>query len=277
VRLTFRNGVEIDEPVRYALAFLENDYSYRSYDVLPIARDATVTLDEIRVANRIGARMSAHESEALLARRSQFASALVRIPPEANLCDPSDEIPWPALADLYAAADGVRGIGLAKLTKFLHKKRPELIPMLDSVVEGYLRSVSPIPLRSEGLGIVGEALTRSYKTDLDVNLETVRAVKAVLAERGYELSECRVMDIFTWAYTGEISPPWAASLAASPLAPDDVSELAADVGISAEGDNRTALEALLAALGYVRARRVLRGWRGGSQWPRRSGTRRDSV
>ena len=36
--------------MRYALAFLENDYSYRSYDVLPIARDATITLDEIRVA-----------------------------------------------------------------------------------------------------------------------------------------------------------------------------------------------------------------------------------
>jgi hypothetical protein len=176
--------VEIDEPVRYALAFLENDYSYRSYDVLPIARDATITLDEIRVANRIGARMSAHESEALLARRSQFESALARIPPDATLCAPADEIPWAALADLYASADGVRGIGLAKLTKFLHKKRRELIPMLDSVVEGYLRSVSPIPLRSEGLGVVGEALTRSYKTDLDSNLGSVRAVKAALAERG---------------------------------------------------------------------------------------------
>ena len=72
VRLTFRNGVAIDKPVRYALAFLENDYSYRSYDVLSIARDSTITLDDIRAANRIGARMSAQESEALFARRDKF-------------------------------------------------------------------------------------------------------------------------------------------------------------------------------------------------------------
>lgn len=208
--------------------------------------------------------MSAQESSDLFARRSQFESALARISPNASLCSHTDEIPWEALSDLYAAADGVRGVGLAKLTKFLHKKRPELIPMLDSVVEGYLRSVGPIPLRSEGLGIVGDALTRSYKTDLDANLSTVGSVKAALAEHGYELTECRVMDIFTWAYTGDAAPPWVASLGETPLAPDEVRELALDVGITPEGDARTALEAVLAALGYVRARRVLRGWRGES-------------
>jgi hypothetical protein len=76
------------------------------------------------------------------------------------------------------------------------------------VIEGYLRSVSDIPLRKLGFGAVGTALTRSYKADLDANLGTVRAVKAELATNGYELTECRIMDLFTWAYAGEISPPW---------------------------------------------------------------------
>jgi hypothetical protein len=73
------------------------------------------------------------------------------------------------------------------------------------------------------------------------------------------------MDIFTWAYTGEISPSWASSLVKPLLEPDEVSELASDAGVFSDGDARAGLEALLAALGYVRARRVLRGWRGEPQ------------
>jgi hypothetical protein len=210
--------------------------------------------------------MSAAESEALFAKKADFEAALAQIPPDASLCDPDDAIPWEPLRDLYAAASGVPGIGLAKLTKFLHKKRPELIPMLDSVVEGYLRSVSEIPLRGLGFGSVGTALTRSYKVDIDANLDVVREVKAAIAERGYELGECRIMDLFTWAYSGETSPPWAAQLAEEGQPPDEVdevAELAIDVGISLDSEGREALGALIARLGYVRARRVLREWRRG--------------
>jgi hypothetical protein len=67
--------VEIEGPVRYTLAFLANDDSYRSYDLLPVARDAALTLEDIRAGNRIGARMSAAESEALYARRTEFEDA----------------------------------------------------------------------------------------------------------------------------------------------------------------------------------------------------------
>jgi hypothetical protein len=214
--LEFRNGVVIDDPLGHALAFLQNDYSYRSYDVLPIARDATVSLDDIRAANRIGARMSAAESEALFARRERFEAALSEIPPDSSLCNLADTIPWAALRDLYAAGAGVHGIGLAKLTKFLHKKRTELIPMLDSVVAGYLQAVGDVPRHGEP-GEVATALTRGYKVDLDHNLETIRAVQRQLAERGYVLSECRILDLFTWAYTGATDPPWAPRKESSPI------------------------------------------------------------
>jgi hypothetical protein len=266
MRLSFRNGVVIDDPLRYALAFLENDWSYRVYDLLPVARDAALTLSDIRAANKILARMSAVESEVLYARRDAFEAALRQIPPDASLCDEESQIPWRALRELFAAANGVPGIGLAKLTKFLHKKRPELIPLFDSVVEGYLRSVGEIPLRGHGFGVVGEALTRSYKVDLDTNLETVRAVKKALGVRGFVLSECRIMDLFTWAYAGENSPAWAANLEVveQELAPDtvdEVAELAADVGVASGGDSAIALQSLISSLGYVRARRILREWR----------------
>jgi hypothetical protein len=206
--IEFRNGAVIEDPLGHALAFLHNDYSYRSYDVLPIACDAKITLEDIRAANLIGARMSAVESEVLFSRRACFEAALREIPAGASLCDPVDTIPWEALTALYAGGSGVPGVGLAKLAKFLHKKRPLLIPMLDSVVVGYLHAVGSAPRYGEP-GVVATALTREYKIDLDHNLEAIRTVQRQLAECGYHLGECRILDLFTWAYAGATDPPWA--------------------------------------------------------------------
>ncbi len=270
MRLVFRNGVVIDDPLRNALLFLNNDYSYRSYDMLTVARDATVTLDDIRAANRIGARMSKAESLAVYERRDRFDAALERIDADASLCSRESEIPWDALTELYGAVTGVSGIGLAKLTKFLHKKRPFLIPMLDSVVEAYLRSVSEIPHRSLGFATVATALTRSYKVDLDANYEAIRAVRDELARDDYHLSECRILDIYTWAYAGTLTPAWTGKLPEIPRSfpmpsagdLDEAARLAADLGIALDdaGVTRGVLIATIREVGYLPARREILRW-----------------
>jgi hypothetical protein len=198
--IVLRNGVVVENPLRAALGFFRTDAAYRVYDGLPVVADATISETDIRAANRGGARISAAEVAALLERRALFEAALARIPPAANLCDPADEIPWAALADLYGAADGVRGIGLGKLTKFLHKKRPQLVPMLDTVVVRYLRSVDDLPPAGTALGELATALTRSFKRDLDPNLDALRAVQRELAARGVELTECRLLDLLVWKH-----------------------------------------------------------------------------
>jgi hypothetical protein len=198
--IVLRSGFTIEDPLNTALGFFRTDAAYRVYDGLPVAADATISEPDIRVANCGGARISAAEVAALLERRAAFEAALARIPPPASLSNPDDEIPWPALADLYGAAEGVRGVGLAKLTKFLHKKRPALIPMLDSVVVRYLRSVDELPPAGTALGELATALTRSFKRDLDPNLAAIRAVQRELAASGYELTECRLLDLFVWEH-----------------------------------------------------------------------------
>jgi hypothetical protein len=195
-----RNGVAIEDPLSTALGFFRTDAAYRAYDGLPVVADAAISEDDIRAANRGGARISAAEVAALLERRSTFEAALARIPPAASLCDCDDEIPWRALADLYGTTDGVRGVGLGKLTKFLHKKRPQLVPMLDSVVVRYLRSVDELPPAGTALGELATALTRSFKRDLDPNLDAVRAAQRELVARGYALSECRLLDLLVWEH-----------------------------------------------------------------------------
>lgn len=253
--------------MRLAILFLENDYSYRSYDSVPVPADDALRESDLRMANRIGARMSAIEIAGILEHAPAMEAALRRIPASVSLADPEDRIPWDALHDLYSAADGASGIGLAKLTKALHKKRPQLIPMLDSVVAGYLRSVDSIP--PDGGLAAATALTRSYKKDLDANRETLDCVQDELKAHGYGLTLCRILDLYTWAYSGAITPAWAVeALEARNAAPvvearaDDAAELADDLGITldTEGAAHALLDAAIRELGYVPARREIRRW-----------------
>jgi hypothetical protein len=72
--------------------------------------------------------------------------------------------------------------------------------MLDTVVVCYLHSVDDLPAKEAPLGELATALTRSFKRDLDPNLDALRAVQRELAARGYALSECRLLDLLVWKH-----------------------------------------------------------------------------
>ena len=58
------------------------------------------------------------------------------------------------------------GVKLARQTKVLHKKRPALIPLLDSVLETYLRRVDRLRRTGDPAHDTVE-LIRSYKRELE--------------------------------------------------------------------------------------------------------------
>ncbi len=269
------------DPLALALLFLRHDYGYRTYDSQPTRADADWRREDAQIANRAGARMSSREIDAVMGRAPLIEDALRRIPGELSLAAPVEEIPWDALHALYAAFGGIPGVGLAKTTKALHKKRPHLIPMLDSFVAGYLRSVEDVPVgdfADEAL-----ALTRSYKVDLDANADTLVSVQHGLNEHGFTLGLCRILDLYTWAYAGEKPPPWAEEAAqrliSRPAAPqpppepaaeptpvdesiDEGAELAADLRIELDESGVTlrVLRAAVREVGYVQARHELKRW-----------------
>jgi hypothetical protein len=275
IELRFRNGVALREPLSLALLFLENDYSYRTYDSKPIHADTKWRREDAQIANRIGARMSAGQIDALMTRKQPIESALRRIPGSSSLAEQAEAVPWDAIHDLFQAVSGISGVGLAKATKALHKKRPHLIPMLDSFVGGYLRSVDQISVGS--FADVALSLTRSYKVDLDANAETLESVQHDLNDRGYTLSLCRILDLYTWAYAGDKPPPWAAQVekrmisypseqAMRPVVVEDAidegAELAGDLGIDLDEDSigLRILRAAAREVGYVQARHEIKRW-----------------
>lgn len=203
--LTLRNGVTIGDPLRTALEFVALDSSYVKYDRAPVARDDVLTLEDVRTANWMIARMSTAVIEGIYARASAINAALGKIPSDATLVAADHEVPWAGLEALMRAIHGAPEVGLPRATKVLHKKRPALIPILDSVVETYLRRVEGLR-RTRDFALYAVSLVRSYKRELDANLPTLRVLQAELRKRDVELTECRLLDLFLWGYSGTYTP-----------------------------------------------------------------------
>jgi uncharacterized protein DUF6308 len=191
-RIVLRDGVEIDDPLAVAIGFLE---TYGRLDVGDPSAPAWFSEPDLRLANRGGARISAAQIAAILGRRPAIERALQAIPPDASLA--RAKVPWPPLRQLFDAFADIPGVGFAKTTKALHPKRPALIPILDSVVQKYLRDDDPGPEAPSGERAL--ALVRGYKRDLDRNRASLRALRQELARHGHDLTEVRALDLLIWS------------------------------------------------------------------------------
>jgi hypothetical protein len=192
--VVLRNGVEIADPLGVVLDFID---AYWQHDTTDHSGSSAFGESDLRLANRGGARISAAEIAAILRRRSTIERALRAIGPSASLSGTTDAVPWLPLRRLFDAFAGIRGVGFSKMTKTLHRKRPALIPMLDSAVQRYLADDDPGASASYGERAV--ELVRGYKRELDRNRAAVRAIQRDLAQRDYELTEVRVLDLLIWS------------------------------------------------------------------------------
>ena len=194
--IVLRGGVEVEHPLELALEFLA---AYSGYEASGSSRSASFDESDLRLANRGGARISAAEIAAILERRGEIERALRKIHIDASLVDATGSIPWASLTRLFDAFADIRGIGFSKMTKALHRKRPALIPMLDSVVQAYLARDDPWTPSSGSFGERATALVRSYKHDLDRNRSVLHELQQELARRTYRLTEVRILDLLIWS------------------------------------------------------------------------------
>ena len=188
--MVLRNGIDIEDPLSVVLDFVD---AYWHRDDTDLSGSSSFGESDLRLANRGGARISAAEIAAILERRRRIERALQAIGPNASLAGAAGTVPWLPLRKLFDAFAAIRGVGFAKTTKTLHRKRPALIPMLDSVVQKYLADDdlgASAPYGERAL-----ALVRGYKRDLDRNRSAIRAVRRELAKRKYELTEVRILDL----------------------------------------------------------------------------------
>jgi hypothetical protein len=201
--IILRGGVELENPLELALAFLDA-YSRPEPDGSGLA-----SFDEcdLRLANGDGARISSMQIAAILERRRAIERALREIPADASLAGEARSIPWVELTALFEGFADIPGIGFSKMTKALHRKRPALIPMLDSFVQAYLTAGETRTRLPEPFAERAVELVRAYKRDLDENRVALRHLQRELGRRAYPLTEVRLLDLLIWSVEATKSHP----------------------------------------------------------------------
>jgi len=99
--------------------------------------------------------------------------------------------------DLIVKLDDITGVSLATATKVLHTLYPEIIPMLDSMLQEEYRS----ELKRQRIPWEPGAILTSYYTSLKENLDNLNFInKRLLSNSLIGLTRVRIFDILCWSY-----------------------------------------------------------------------------
>ncbi|MFB3879969.1 MAG: DUF6308 family protein [Armatimonadota bacterium] len=178
-------------------AFLENEWEL--YDGVPTPADSKLSLMDILISTMMNSRLdTADKVRAVWKGKSGAESRLADIPPDLRLTD--EAIPWERLSNLFEAFLAIRGVGSAIATKILYKKRPELIPILDSVIVDTLHPFLPPPFleRRQADHIYMVEKLKLFRELLLQHHERIRELRDRCAGERYPVTMVRTLEILLW-------------------------------------------------------------------------------
>lgn len=199
--IRLRDDVVFDDPESRIREYCEIEV-YWGYDDRHSINDV-ISKDDVDAANELYAmidRYDQNESNRLLRRMksiSESLSVLSNVP----LYTLNDE-EWNNLQgdirDLFLKFFLIHGFGLAKTTKILHLKRPEVFPVLDNLLIKFLLGAQLGFDRNRDIKLGLNALDTMRNIILD-NLNEFVALKNSLSDLPIPLTITRLFDILCWS------------------------------------------------------------------------------
>jgi hypothetical protein len=196
-RASLHDQRPVHEAAREMFYYLCRFRRYPQYDkVEPEERDR-ITDQDRRLANKLAGRMGKRVWEPLI---SCSISAI-----EANwdLLDMTDrkwlrcaQVTNEVLRPLFVA-----GIGVPRLTKALHRKRPHFIPICDSVLVEALSVKS-----SDKATTVVQCMERLRRVGR-VNWPVLMGLRNLSMDKGMEMTELRILELLYWVMFGPFGTP----------------------------------------------------------------------
>jgi hypothetical protein len=194
------SGFVVENPRELLAGFVFHWYAM--YDGIVVAEDNELRVPEIALSTMLNSRISGNTAGAIWLARGPVEEALAEIPAGLDLLDVPESEPIPGEQAISRAITMVCEIHRAKLsiaTKILHKKRPGLIHVFDSVVEGqYWPKWCPsVPGRSYGDYAV--ALTHCFRQDMLSVATELRQMRDTMVEKGTPMTAGRILNVLIWA------------------------------------------------------------------------------
>jgi len=183
----------------------------RLYDQAPPSADNTLTLYDILMSRMIDSGIGPRETADLYAIGPEVNVALPGVPAGLPLWSDFGAELQEAVKSLVNVCCGVSGIKIARTTKVLHKKRPALLPIVDSVVE--LAYASTVLLDGSGLtyGAAAQVSPEAYgwrvvqimhliRQDLDDNWTQIGELCGWLeGTMEITVTPLRLLDVLIWS------------------------------------------------------------------------------
>lgn len=185
-----------DEVVEEKLSRYLSDGGWELYDGVETAQDSKLTVGDIVLSVTLNSRLNTRRQVWQVWKgKLPVEKALACIPVDASLEDAV--IPWEELRNLFQAMCAIEDVAGAKATKILHKKRPYLIPIYDSILEGYCRKHIP---RWSSLSWADGLIEymKVFRADLLVNRNELHVLCDMMAARGWPITPVRAMEVSIW-------------------------------------------------------------------------------
>ncbi len=193
----------VDEPEELLLAYVDPDgpYAYPAYDELVTNGSSELVDGDLLAPSLLDAHVDYARFVLLKRMLPALREGMAALPPTA--LEDTDDKGIAAVARCFAVLDeavyaraGARGTIVSKV---LHRKRPDLIPLYDSRIWTAYTVSGAIGRGSQRPWVeVMQALCHSMRADLRHNLPEFQALQATAAEKGARLTLLRILDVLVW-------------------------------------------------------------------------------
>jgi hypothetical protein len=192
----------VDAPDQVLLDYVDvrNGFAYPAYDTLVTNGSATLVDGDLLAPALIGAEVDRGRFRLLRDLLPDIAG-VAELPPVA-LQDADDDA-VDRVADLFAVLDRApyagRGVRGTIISKVLHRKRPDLVPLYDSrIFESYTANGALPRARDRGWQEFMGLLCRQMRADLRDEQEAFARLQQLSADAGAPLTRLRILDVLVW-------------------------------------------------------------------------------
>ncbi|MCW2544681.1 MAG: hypothetical protein JWM40_2233 [Frankiales bacterium] len=192
--------VEHPDEVLLDYVDIRNGYSYPAYDRLITNGDPSLVDGDLLAPTLMGVHIDAGRF-ALLREMLPALEAVAELP-EVSLEDAEDDHVM-CVAGLFGILDeprySGRGVRGTIVSKVLHRKRPDLVPIYDSRIFEAYTAPGVLPRTPErSWQEFMHSLCSQMRADLQGEREAFNELQAVAEDSGAPLTKLRILDILVW-------------------------------------------------------------------------------
>lgn len=195
--LIFPDGRNIVQAERKIVYYLDRFGTYPRYDAFVPSSLNVITADDRHLANQLAARRGASAWAPLVGQSIETISEnwdLLR------MSDRTWEYAQSVTRQVLSPLLTVRGIRIASLTKALHRKRPDFIPVCDAI----LLNIFGVEIDTKQADSALELMNGLRQIGL-LNTGVLERLAAETLRMACPLSELRILDALCWVEWGPFS------------------------------------------------------------------------